>query len=189
MTSYKNFFIDFGFRIEKYPPTPNLSKMKPIFWQIYKFLHFSVPRHIHNKRLPWQHLRLMRIVIMRKMTPISVRLNLKNFILISCAVLELLRKVCQGGEIRPPPRWDRVKMNSLGYARFKAGSVKAILPVRVKTCIQVDNVPKIFFIRFGKEGSETVKLTTLLNLIAWFWFIRRAVATRKSVSKLWSPRL
>ena len=34
---------------------------------------------------------------MWKMTPISVRLNLKNFILISCAVLELLRKVSQGG--------------------------------------------------------------------------------------------
>ena len=36
---------------------------------------------------------------MCKMTPISVRLNLKNFILISFAVLELLRKV----GIRPPP--------------------------------------------------------------------------------------
>ena len=33
---------------------------------------------------------------MWKMTPISVRLNLKNFILISCAVFELLRKVSQG---------------------------------------------------------------------------------------------
>ena len=101
MTSYKNFFVDFGFRIQKYPPTPNLSKIKPIFWQICKFLHFSVPRHIQNKRLSWQHLKLMRIVIMYKMTPISVRLNLKNFILISCAVLELLRKVSQGGGIRP----------------------------------------------------------------------------------------
>ena len=40
---------------------------------------------------------------MWKMTPISVRLNLKNFIFISCAVLELLRKVFQGGGIRPPP--------------------------------------------------------------------------------------
>ena len=40
---------------------------------------------------------------MCKMTPISVRLNLKNFILISCAVLELLRKVSQGGGIRPGP--------------------------------------------------------------------------------------
>ena len=35
--------------------------------------------------------------------PISVRLNLKNFILISYAALELLRKVSQGGGIRPPP--------------------------------------------------------------------------------------
>ena len=36
--------------------------------------------------------------------PISVGLNLENFILISCAVLELLRKVSQGaGGIRPTP--------------------------------------------------------------------------------------
>ena len=38
---------------------------------------------------------------MCKMTPISVGLNLENFILISCAVLELLRKVSQGGRIPP----------------------------------------------------------------------------------------
>ena len=44
----------------------------------------------------------MRVAIMCKMTPISVRLNLKNFTLISCAILELLRKVSQGGGIRPP---------------------------------------------------------------------------------------
>ena len=31
------------------------------------------------------------------MTLIGVRLNLKNFILISCAVMELLRKVSRGG--------------------------------------------------------------------------------------------
>ena len=79
-----------------------MSKMKPISWQICKFLHFSVLRHIHNKRLPWQHLRLIRIVVMCKMTPVSVRLNLKNFILISCAVLELLRKVSQEGGISLP---------------------------------------------------------------------------------------
>ena len=60
----------------------------------------SIPRHIHEKRLPWQHPRLMRTVIMFKMTLIGVRLNLKNFILISCAVLELLRKVSRGN---PPP--------------------------------------------------------------------------------------
>ena len=36
--------------------------------------------------------------------PIGVRLNLKNFILISFAILELLRKVSQGGGIRPPPQ-------------------------------------------------------------------------------------
>ena len=39
---------------------------------------------------------------MWKMTPISVRLNLKNFILISCAVLELLKKVSRGAQ-NPPP--------------------------------------------------------------------------------------
>ena len=98
MTSCKNFIVHFGFRIQKYPPAPNFSKIKPISWKICKFLHFSIPRHIHNKRLPWQHLRLMRIVIMCKITPISVRLNLENFILISCAGLELLRKVSQGVE-------------------------------------------------------------------------------------------
>ena len=37
-----------------------------------------------------------------KMTPIGVRLNLKNLILVSCAVLESLRKVSQGE--RNPPR-------------------------------------------------------------------------------------
>ena len=103
MTSYENFIVHFGFRIQKYPPAPNLSKIKPISWKICKFLHFSIPRHIHNKRLPWQHLRLMRSLIMCKMIPISVGLNLKNFILISCAVLKLSKKVSQGGRIRPPP--------------------------------------------------------------------------------------
>ena len=78
MTSYKNFLLILDLE-SKIPPTPNLSKIKPIFWQICKFLHFSVLQHIHNKRLPWQHLRLLRIVVMCKMTPISVRLNLKNF--------------------------------------------------------------------------------------------------------------
>ena len=34
------------------------------------------------------------------MTPIGVRLNFKNFIFMSCAVIELLRNVCQGGRIR-----------------------------------------------------------------------------------------
>ena len=39
---------------------------------------------------------------MCKMTPISVRLNLKNFILISFAVLELLTKVSQARADSPP---------------------------------------------------------------------------------------
>ena len=33
----------------------------------------------------------------------GVRLHLKNVILISCGVTELLRKVCQGSGIPPPP--------------------------------------------------------------------------------------
>ena len=36
--------------------------------------------------------------------PIGVRLNLENFILISCVIVELLGKVSQGGGIRPPPQ-------------------------------------------------------------------------------------
>ena len=95
-------FVDFGFRIQKYPPTSNLRKIKPMFWQICKFLHFSVPRHLNNKRLTWQHLRLTKIV-MCKMTPISVRLNLKTFILLSCTVLELLKSLKGGAEFVPPP--------------------------------------------------------------------------------------
>ena len=102
MTSYKNFIVDFRFRIQKYFPAPNLSKIKPISWQIYKFLHFSIPQHIHNKGLPC-HLRIMRIVIICKMTPIAVRSNLKSSILISCAVMELLRKSSRGAESAPPP--------------------------------------------------------------------------------------
>ena len=99
----KFFVVDFGFRIQKCPPAPNLSKIKPIFCHICKFLHFFIPGHIHNKKLSWQLLRLMRIVTMCKTTPTGVRLNLKNFILISCGVTELLRKVCRGGGFRPPP--------------------------------------------------------------------------------------
>ena len=43
MTSYENFIVDFGFGIQKYSSAPNLSKIKPISWQICKFLHFSIP--------------------------------------------------------------------------------------------------------------------------------------------------
>ena len=47
---------------------------------------------------------------MCKMTPISSGLNLENFILISCAVLELSRKVSQE-ERNPPP--GEVGLNEL----------------------------------------------------------------------------
>ena len=39
---------------------------------------------------------------MCKMTPIGVRLNLKKFILISGAVMDLLKKVSQGRNPPPP---------------------------------------------------------------------------------------
>ena len=83
MTSYKNFIVDIGFRIQKYspPPAPNLSKIKPIPRQICKFLHFSIPRHIHNKRLTWQHLRLMRIVFMCKITLIGASIGVGTAVL------------------------------------------------------------------------------------------------------------
>ena len=97
-----NFIVDFGFRIQKYSHAPNLSKLKSISWQICKFLHFSIPRHIHNPRLPLQLLRLMRIVIMCKMTPIGVRLNLKNFIFGILCCLGVIKESLPGGGIRPP---------------------------------------------------------------------------------------
>ena len=50
---------------------------------------------------------------MCKMTPISVGLNLENFILISCAVLELLKKVTQGGRNPPPPGEIGLKVSSV----------------------------------------------------------------------------
>ena len=94
MTSYENFVVDFG-RIQKYPCT-KFEQDQAIILPHMQVSSLFIPRHIHNKRLPWQHLRLMKIVIMCKMTPICVRLNLKNFILIFCGVTELLRKVSNG---------------------------------------------------------------------------------------------
>ena len=59
-----------------------------------------------------ENLRSLRIVIMCKMTPIGKRLNLKNFILIPGAVMELLRKVSQEGGIRrPPPPPSEIGLN------------------------------------------------------------------------------
>ena len=59
---------------------------------------------------------------MCKMTPIGVRLDLKNFILISCAVLELLRKVSQGegGGIRP---LGEIGLNSIANEHFHEESI------------------------------------------------------------------
>ena len=137
MTSYKKFLVDFGFRIQKYPSTPNLSKIKPISWQICNFLHFSVLQHVYNKRLPWQHPRLMRIVIMCKMSPISVRLNLKNFILISCAVLELSRKVSQRGRNPPPPPPGEIGLKCLNYNRRPNNSKSTSKYDKCKTDIDI----------------------------------------------------
>ena len=88
---------------------------------------------MHNKRLPWQYLRLMRIVDMCKMTPTGVRLSLKNFLLIPCVVMELLRKVSLEGRIAPPPRSDRVKSKS--YQKFVF--TKEILRRFVSFCISL----------------------------------------------------
>ena len=71
-----------------HPPAPNLSKIKPMPRQICKFLHFSIPRHIHNKRLTWQHLRLMRIVFMCKMTLTGASIG------VGTAVLAFRTKQC-----------------------------------------------------------------------------------------------
>ena len=60
----------------------------------------------------------MKIVITYKMTPIGVRLNLKNFSLISYAVSELLRKVFQGGGIPSPPPPGEIGLNKTLYERF-----------------------------------------------------------------------
>ena len=49
--------------------------------------------------LPWQHLRLMRIVIMCKVTPIDVRLNLKNFTIIYKSPREAESALPSPGEI------------------------------------------------------------------------------------------
>ena len=70
-------------------------------------------------------MRLMRIVIMCKMTPIGVRLNLENFIVISYAILELLRKVSQGGGIRPPGEIGlMIKILTVGYNRWLSAILK-----------------------------------------------------------------
>ena len=42
LTSNKNFIVDFGFRIQKYHSARNLRKVKPISWQICKFLQFFI---------------------------------------------------------------------------------------------------------------------------------------------------
>ena len=52
---------------------------------------------------------------MCKMTPIGVRLNLKNFILISCTVMELLKKVSRGAESALPPPKVRKGQRNLNH--------------------------------------------------------------------------
>ena len=49
MTSYKNFNVDFGLRIQKYSSAPNSNKIKPIFWQICKFFHISIKDTFRTK--------------------------------------------------------------------------------------------------------------------------------------------
>ena len=98
--SYKNFIDGFGFRIQQYPRTKFEQDKANILPNMQvSSLFYSVTHS--NVRLPWQQLKLMRIVTMYKVTPIGVKLNLKNFTLISCGVMELLRKVSQGEGIPP----------------------------------------------------------------------------------------
>ena len=57
--------------------------------------------HIENKRLPWQHLRTISIVNIRKIIFKRVKLKLGDFISLSCGVLELLKKVPNSGVLGP----------------------------------------------------------------------------------------
>ena len=85
------------------PPVPNLSKIKPISCQICKFVHFSIPRHIHNRRLPWQHLRLMSNVPMCKMTPHRCKIKLVKFHFDILWCYGVIKESYPGGGIQPSP--------------------------------------------------------------------------------------
>ena len=64
---------------------------------------------------------------MCKMTPISVGLNLENFILISCAVLELLRKVSHGRRNPPPP--VEIGLREVSFFTGRGGGLMKIFQV------------------------------------------------------------
>ena len=101
-----NFFVDSGFRIQKYTPYTKFEQNQALSWKICKFLHFSVLRHIHNKRLPWQHLRLIRIVVMYK-----IKLEKFHFDIL-CRFGVIKESLSEGGGgAESPPRWDRVKVS------------------------------------------------------------------------------
>ena len=66
---------------------------------------------------------------MCKMTPISVRLNLKNSILMSCGVLELLRKVSQGGTESDFTTWTTtVTSNNITFQLY---SIKGAIELKL----------------------------------------------------------
>ena len=70
----------------------------------------------------------MRIVTMCKMTPKGVRLNMKNFIVLSCGVTELLRKVSQGRNPPPPP--GEVRLRSFENIVTKLSNVSNIISAK-----------------------------------------------------------
>ena len=78
MTSYENFIVDFGFGIQKDPPCTKFKQDQANILVNMQVSSFSIPRHIHNKRLPWQHLKLMRIFIVCKM-PHGSKIKLEKF--------------------------------------------------------------------------------------------------------------
>ena len=101
-----------------------MSKIKPISRQIHKFLHFSISQHIHDKRLPWQHLRTMRIVAMCKIYPHKCKIRHEKFhfnILWCYGVI----KESFSGERNPPPPPPLVSLlgknltNHIGFARIQ----------------------------------------------------------------------
>ena len=86
---------------------------------------------------------------MSKTTPIGVRLNLKNFILISCAVMELLRKVSQGGRNPPPPPGEI----GLNFCMFTS-----IISTIISTKFQINLLTVTLFSGSGPKSHRVIVL-------------------------------
>ena len=61
ITSYTNFVVKFEFIVQKHHIPPNIGLIKTVSFQICKFLHISIPRHVENKWLPWQQFRTTKM--------------------------------------------------------------------------------------------------------------------------------